>query len=81
MASHIRGECPWCVRVTCQHQFKSRTFNGWPCRWSGYRPRGDAHKPCPWCHTTVGPFIVNPVFHRFSTICSFRRFARGEGPA
>jgi hypothetical protein len=77
VASHLQGECPWCVRVTCKHL----NALGWPCQWSGYRPRGDAHKRCPWCGTTLGPFKVRPVSHRLSTICTFRRFARGSGPA
>jgi hypothetical protein len=77
-----QGECPWCVRVTCQ---RVRVTDGiapirWPCRWSGYRPRDGAHAPCPWCGSHVGPFTVAPVFHRLSTICTFREFAREEGP-
>lgn len=70
-----QGECPWCVRVTCQRVHKTDGMGpiSWRCQWSGYRHRGDAHKPCPWCRSVVGPFTVNPVFHRLSTICTFRR--------
>lgn len=69
-----QGECPWCVRVTCQHTVRRDGHMIWPCRWSGYRPRGDARKTCPWCGTS-GSFTVASVFHKLSTICVSRRKA------
>lgn len=72
-----RPECPWCVRVTCMHgrDFEPR------CGWSGYRPKGDHHRPCPSCGTAVGPFRVATVHHSLSVICPRRRFAKGAGPS
>lgn len=72
-----QGECPYCVRVTCKHTVRRDGNVVFPCQWSGSRRRADAHRPCPWCKTTVGPFRVKPVYHRLSTICGFRpRWAR-----
>lgn len=85
-----QGECPWCVRVTCQRITQRHGGVLYRCQWSGYRPKD--HKKmtdeyqrsrrtnCPWCWST-GSFVVKPVFHKLSTICPFRRFARGSGPA
>lgn len=75
MASHLRRECPWCVLVTCTNK---AGHPGSRMLWCSYRSRADARKPCPWCDTE--PSSVRPVFHRLSTICKVRKFARGEGP-
>jgi hypothetical protein len=73
-----QNECPWCVQVTC---LNTAGHPGGRMLWSSYRPRADAHKPCPWCDTTVGPFKITAVHHRLSTICPRRKFARGAGPS
>ncbi len=71
-----QGECPWCVRVTCIH----RSGHDRICAWFGHRSKTSVLTPCPWCGATDA-FDVRPVFHKLSTVCTFRKFARGSGPS
>jgi hypothetical protein len=66
-----RRKCPYCVRVTCEHPFRTDGVVPivWKCLWRGYRPTyGALKKPCPKCNRSDA-LSTAPVYHRLGHYC------------
>lgn len=82
MASILRSECPWCVRVTCTRM--TGRIGGsvvMRCLWRGYRPKDmtGRRRNCPWCWST-DHLSTEPVFHKIGYLCKHNRqyFPKGD---